>query len=121
MTDNTETQKATRKLPRSVRKANLIYKWIMGILSGLNVALLALNNSDSVHIPSIYFEIISVAATSFPILWSKLLDSLKEYENDLTPSPSIRASPQGEAVASPSVSPSDSIESTDSNDSVKTV
>ena len=112
MTDNTETQKATRKLPRSVRKANLIYKWIMGILSGLNVALLALNNSDSVHIPSIYFEIISVAATSFPILWSKLLDSLKEYENDLTPSPS---------VASPSVSPSDSIESTDSNDSVKTV
>ena len=112
MTDNTETQKATRKLPRSVRKANLIYKWIMGILSGLNVALLALNNSDSVHIPSIYFEIISVAATSFPILWSKLLDSLKEYENDLTPTPS---------VASPSVSPSNSIESTDSNDSVKTV
>ena len=112
MTDNTETQKATRKLPRSVRKANLIYKWIMGILSGLNVALLALNNSDSVHIPSIYFEIISVAATSFPILWSKLLDSLKEYENDLTPTPS---------VASPSVSPSNSIETTDSNDSVKTV
>ena len=112
MTDNTETQKATRKLPRSVRKANLIYKWIMGILSGLNVALLALNNSDSVHIPSIYFEIISVAATSFPILWGKLLDSLKEYENDLTPTPS---------VASPSVSPSNSIESTDSNDSVKTV
>ena len=112
MTDNTETQKATRKLPRSVRKANLIYKWIMGILSGLNVALLALNNSDSVHIPSIYFEIISVAATSFPILWSKLLDSLKEYENDLTPTPS---------VASPSVSPSVSIETTDSNDSVKTV
>ena len=112
MTDNTETQKATRKLPRSVRKANLIYKWIMGILSGLNVALLALNNSDSVHNPSIYFEIISVAATSFPILWSKLLDSLKEYENDLTPTPS---------VASPSVSPSVSIETTDSNDSVKTV
>ena len=120
MVEETSNDKVNliRKLPRSVRKANLIYKWVMGILSGLNVALLALNNSDSITIPSLYFEIISVAATSFPILWSKLLDSLKEYEQELTPTPS---------VASPTVSPAASVESSvsvdsvDSADSVKTV
>ena len=118
MTDEEAKAKAgvVRKLPRSLRKANLIYKWIMGLLSGLNVALLALNNSDSITIPSLYFEIISVVGTSFPIIWSKILDSMKEYEQDLTPSPSVKS-----PVVSPPDSPAVSVESAESADSVKTV
>ena len=80
---------SVRKLPRSLRKANTVYKVLMGLLTGVNIMLLALNNSDQIEIPHIYFEVISVLATSFPIIWSKILDELKEYHTDLTPEASV--------------------------------
>ena len=75
----------TRKLPRSLRKANFIFKLLMAALAGTNIILLALNSSESVNIPTIYFEIMSVLASAAPPVWSNFLDKCKEYIAELTP------------------------------------
>ena len=81
----TSSSAHTRKLPRSLRKANFIFKLIMAALAGINIILLALNSSDSVNIPTIYFEIMAVLASAAPPVWSNFLDKCKEYIAELTP------------------------------------
>ena len=90
-----------RKLPRSLRKANLVYKFVMALLTGMNITLLALNNSSEITIPSVYFEVISVLATSFPLVWSKILDSCKDYEDELTPNTSLETTMEPEERHTP--------------------
>lgn len=107
--NNNHNTVTVHKLPKFWRKANACYKGFLGILTGLNVVLLTLNQSNEVEIPGLYFQIISVLATAAPIVWSKILDTAKEYHEELTPESSVNE-------RSPSVQ---SLE-TASNDSTKT-
>ena len=87
--ETTTTTTPRRKLSRNWRRANAAYKVVLSIITGVNIMLLALNNSESFSIPNAYFEVFSVLSTCLPIGWSKLLDVVKEYEEELTPSPSV--------------------------------
>ena len=82
---SSESHTQTRKLPRSLRKANFVFKLGMAALSAANLILLALNSSESVTIPTIYFEIMAVLASAAPPVWSNFLDKCKEYIAELTP------------------------------------
>ena len=75
----------TRKLPRYMRRLNLVYKVIL--------AFAAIGD-----IPTIYFEVVSVVASAFPIIWSQILDASKEYHAVLTPSdtPKVETTPDSE-------------------------
>ena len=70
----------TRKLPRYMRRLNLAYKIILAIISGLSIIFAAVGD-----IPVIYFEVVSVVSSAFPIIWSQILDASKEYHSALTP------------------------------------
>ena len=85
----------TRKLPRFMRRMNLAYKIIMAIISGVSIIFAALGD-----IPTIYFEVVSVVASAFPIIWSQILDASKEYTAALTPSDTPK-------VETPMVEPED--------------
>ena len=88
---------SNRKLPRSLRKANFIFKVLLAGLSGINVLCLALNSSDSIAIPTVYFEIMSVACSALPVIWSNFLDKCKEYVSELTPAQSEEGSVKAES------------------------
>lgn len=74
-------QQKTRKLPKSMRRANLVYKVIMGCLAGINLIFASLS-----FVPSQYFEVCSVLTSAFPVVWSYILDAAKQYEEEATPS-----------------------------------
>ena len=69
-----------RKLSKTMRKMNLAYKVIMALLAGLSLMLASLTDTNE-----IYFQIVSVFSSAFPIIWSQVLDACKDYENDKTP------------------------------------
>ena len=70
----------------------------MLILGGINLFLISLNNSEDINIPRVYFEVLSVILSVVPVVWTNILDKLKEYTNELTPTPSVRSeTPEGNA------------------------
>ena len=82
-----------RKLPRWVRKLNVVYQLTLIGLTGLNGLFAVLEANDEFEIPKTYYQLASVALAALPVVWSKFLDSMKEYQNDLTPNSSLEASP----------------------------
>ena len=73
-------QQKKRKLPKSMRRANFMYKIIMGCLAGINLIFASLS-----FVPSQYFEVCSVLTSAFPVAWSYILDAAKQYEEEATP------------------------------------
>ena len=69
-----------RKLSKPMRKINLLYKIIMALLAGISLTLATLTDTHE-----IYYQIVSVFSSAFPIVWSQILDGCKEYENEQTP------------------------------------
>ena len=69
-----------RKLSKSMRKINLLYKIIMALLAGISLILATLTDTHE-----IYYQIVSVFSSAFPIVWSQILDGCKEYESERTP------------------------------------
>ena len=82
-----------RKLPRWVRKLNVVYQLTLLGLTGLNGLFAVLEANGEFEIPKIYYQLASVALAALPVVWTKFLDSMKEYQNDLTPNSSLEASP----------------------------
>ena len=82
-----------RKLPRWVRKLNVVYQLTLLGLTGLNGLFAVLESDNDITIPKMYYQLASIALAALPIVWSKFLDSMKEYQNDLTPNNSMEASP----------------------------
>ena len=76
-----------RKLPPIWQKMNFGYQILMILLTATNIILTALDSSDDVHIPAVYFKIFSCVITiSFPV-WSKILDEAKQYTTNYKDSP----------------------------------
>ena len=73
-----------RKLPRCVRKLNVAYQIIM-VLLGISNGVFGAVESHGFDVPKMYYVIFSIGASFLPVVWSKILDSLKQYHNDLTP------------------------------------
>ena len=69
-----------RKLPKPLRFANLVYQIIMGTLAGINFIFATLED-----IPKIYFEVVSVLTSAFPVAWTNILDACKKYVDEETP------------------------------------
>ena len=80
-------------MPLSVRKANVVYKVLMAGMSGLSVCLTAFSDIDP-----IYFQVVSILGTAFPVIWTQVLDPCKQYEEEKTPTEGTPT----EAPASPS-------------------
>ena len=78
-----------RKLPRWLRKVNIGYQIMLSLLTATNFALSYIDSHDTFDVPKIYFELCSILLAGMPIVWTKFLDSMKQYQNDLTPSDSI--------------------------------
>ena len=78
-----------RKLPRWLRKVNIGYQILLSLLTATNFALSYIDSHDTFDVPKIYFELCSILLAGMPIVWTKFLDSMKQYQNDLTPSDSI--------------------------------
>ena len=64
----------------------------MLVLGGVNMFLISFDHNDDVHIPNVYFEVLSVILSVFPVVWTNILDKVKDYRDDLTPPPSTRSS-----------------------------
>lgn len=90
---------ATRKLSKPMRIANFIYKVIMAILAGLSFIFASFTNIDK-----IYYEVVSVFSSAFPIIWCQILDAAKQYETDSSPKAS---SIEEIEAAAPSEEPSE--------------
>ena len=73
-----------RKLPKSLRRANLVYQIIMALIMPLTSLLLAIGTD----VDELYFQIISFIAPIIPVIWSNILDACKKYEEEQTPEPS---------------------------------
>ena len=78
-----EQQKQTRKLPKSLRLANLVYKVIMSFLAGLSLIFATMTDMHDV-----YYQVVSVFSSAFPVIWTQILDACKQYESERTPTPS---------------------------------
>ena len=77
---------SSRKLPPYARAMNFIYQVAMILLGAVNIILTYLT-SISIDIPTLYFEICSIGVTVLPVVWSKILDQLKECTDETPPSP----------------------------------
>lgn len=71
-----------RKLSKRMRVANYIYQIITSLISGASLGLTVLNTEGT---PKIFYEIVSICGTAFPVVWSKILDASKEYYEQATP------------------------------------
>lgn len=87
--------KMARKLSKTMRRLNLIQKVVMGILAGVSLLLASLTDTDD-----LYYKIVSVFSSAFPIAWSHILDACKQYEDEKTPAPisPARNTPKPEEV-----------------------
>ena len=81
----------TRKLPRSMRMANFIYQILTACLAGINLIFSTLS-----FVPIQYFEVVSVIASVFPVIWTHILDACKQYINDTTPASTQPSSPRSD-------------------------
>lgn len=80
-----------RKLPPLWRKLNFGYQILMILLTATNIVLTALDSSEDIHIPAVYFKIFSCVITiSFPV-WTKILDEAKQYTNNYEDTPTARS------------------------------
>ena len=79
-------QQKRRKLSKPLRRANLVYKIIMAVLAGVSFSLATLTDTHT-----LYYQIVSVLSSAFPVVWTQILDACKQYEDDRTPSPSPEA------------------------------
>ena len=69
-----------KKIPKPVRKLNLGYKIIMSVLAGLSLIFSAFTEMDP-----IYYKVVSVFSSAFPVIWTQVLDACKTYEAEQTP------------------------------------
>ena len=69
-----------RKLSKPMRRMNLAYKIIMALLAGVSFILATLTDMHE-----IYYQVVSVFSSAFPVIWSQILDACKEYETQQTP------------------------------------
>ena len=69
-----------RKLSKPMRKINLLYKIIMALLAGISLTLATLTDTHE-----IYYQVVSVFSSAFPVIWSQVLDACKDYETQQTP------------------------------------
>lgn len=75
-----------RKLPKFWRKANVGYQFFMILLAFANVIMTIVDANDNTHIPKLYFEIYSCVISLSFVVWNKMLDAVKEYEEIDQPS-----------------------------------
>ena len=80
--------KKIRKLSKKWKMANLIFQILLILLSFTNAILTVINAESNDAIPKMYFELYAVIISSLPVIWSKVLDEVKIYEEILSPSPS---------------------------------
>ena len=80
-----------RKLPKPLRKANVVYKILMACLSGVSVCLTAFSD-----INPLYYQIVSILGTALPVVWTQVLDECKQYVEQSTPTPASPASPSSD-------------------------
>ena len=85
--------KKIRKLSKKWKMANLIFQILLILLSFTNAILTVINAESNDVIPKMYFELYAVIISSLPVVWSKVLDEVKIYEEILSPSPSQYLSP----------------------------
>lgn len=85
--------KKIRKLSKKWKMANLIFQILLILLSFTNAILTVINAESNDVIPKMYFELYAVIISSLPVVWSKVLDEVKIYEEILSPSPSQSLSP----------------------------
>ena len=52
----------------------------MALLAGISLTLATLTDTHE-----IYYQVVSVFSSAFPIVWSQILDGCKEYESEKTP------------------------------------
>ena len=78
-----------RKLPRWVRKLNVGYQLLLLALTGVNGLFPVLESDNDITIPKMYYQLASIALAALPVVWTKFLDSMKEYQDNLTPSNSV--------------------------------
>ena len=88
----------TRKLSKPMRVANYIYQVLMGILAGVSFMLTQFD-----EIPKVFYEIVAVFSSAFPIVWSKILDASKQYHEQRTPPYSPADTPHTDSPQPPSV------------------
>ena len=69
-----------KKIPKPIRKLNLAYKVVMAMLAGLSLIFSAFT-----EIHPIYYKVVSVFSSAFPVIWSQILDATKTYEAEQTP------------------------------------
>ena len=69
-----------KKIPKPTRKLNLAYKVVMAMLAGLSLIFSAFT-----EIHPIYYKVVSVFSSAFPVIWSQILDARKTYEAEATP------------------------------------
>ena len=69
-----------KKIPKPIRKLNLAYKVIMAMLAGLSLIFSAFADIDP-----IYYKVVSVFSSAFPVIWSQILDATKTYTAEETP------------------------------------
>ena len=69
-----------KKIPKPIRKLNLAYKVVMAMLAGLSLIFSAFAEIDP-----IYYKVVSVFSSAFPVIWSQILDATKTYESEQTP------------------------------------
>ena len=69
-----------KKIPKPIRKLNLAYKVVMAMLAGLSLIFSAFT-----EIHPIYYKVVSVFSSAFPVIWSQLLDATKTYTAEQTP------------------------------------
>ena len=81
-----------RKLPRWLRKGNVIYQVVLSTLAAVNTGL-TLIDSQYADIPPMYFKVCAIGLSALPVIWSKFLDEMKKYGDERTPTPSVHESP----------------------------
>ena len=79
---------ANRKLSKPMRMLNLAYKVVMAILAGLSFIFASFTD-----INPIYYEVVSVFSSAFPIIWCQILDAAKQYETERTRTPTSPVEP----------------------------
>ena len=98
-----------RKLPRWIRKLNIVYQLILTFLGCANFVLTYLDGSTSLDVPKVYFEICASLLAIIPVVWSKFLDTMKQYQAELTPDNTISVSSQSSHTPPPSPSSVNSV------------
>ena len=100
-----------KKIPKPIRKLNLAYKVIMAMLAGLSLIFSAFADIDP-----IYYKVVSVFSSAFPVIWSQILDATKTYTAEETPestpkegSPDHTTSPKPPEPAADDTIPTESV------------